>query len=293
MKYKYLNEVLLDWGNSEENIQDNTIIKSNDIKRQIEQCFIYRVEDEPSRIHIFNVYGQMWEVFEKYKDKVYINGNHIELNNKGETIKYYKPGEYRVYIEDIDQVEDTGYMFYDCPQLIKAYIPNTVTSIGEWVFSCCSGLTSVIIPNSVTFIGNSAFRGSGLTSVTIPNSVTSIDRSAFSGCSGLTGELIIPNSVTSIGDFAFWDCIGLTSLTIGNSVTSIGAKAFRDCSGLTSIIIPKSVTSISNEAFYGCRSIETVYVEDINKFKQIDFGNEYANPTYYGAKLIELQNYEI
>ena len=35
MKYKYLNEVLLNWGNSEENIQDNNIIKSDDIKWQM------------------------------------------------------------------------------------------------------------------------------------------------------------------------------------------------------------------------------------------------------------------
>ena len=36
MKYKYLNEVLLDWGNSED-IQDNSIISSDDIKFTIEK----------------------------------------------------------------------------------------------------------------------------------------------------------------------------------------------------------------------------------------------------------------
>ena len=36
-------------------------------------------------------------------------------------------------------------------------IPNSVTSIGNYVFSGCASLTSITIPNSVTSIGNSAF----------------------------------------------------------------------------------------------------------------------------------------
>ena len=117
-------------------------------------------------------------------------------------------------------------------------IPNSVTSIGNSVFSGCSGLTSVTIPNSVTSIGNSVFSGcSGLTSVTIPNSVTSIGNSVFSGCSGLT-SVTIPNSVTSIGNYAFRNCSGLTSVTIPSSVTSIDASAFSGCSGFSSIKVP-------------------------------------------------------
>ena len=45
MKYKYLNKILLDW-NHEEDLQDNNIIKSSDIKSQIDKCFIYKIEKE-------------------------------------------------------------------------------------------------------------------------------------------------------------------------------------------------------------------------------------------------------
>ena len=168
-------------------------------------------------------------------------------------------------------------------------IPNSVTSIGNSVFSGCSGLTSVTIPNSVTSIGNSAFSGcSGLTSVTIPNSVTSIENSAFSGCSGLT-SVTIPNSVTSIGDGAFSGCSNLTSVTIPNSVTSIGGNAFSSCSKLktvtlgsnaivsktyssnsniknifgtqvTNYIIGSGVTSIGSYAFNGCSNLTSVTI---------------------------------
>ncbi len=172
-------------------------------------------------------------------------------------------------------------------------IPNSVTSIGQYVFYGCSGLTSIEIPNSVTSIGQYAFTGcSGLTSVEIPNSVTSIGQKAFQGCSGLT-SVEIGNSVTSIGQHAFGGCTGLTSITveeentvfdsrnncnaiietatnilvlgckntvIPNSVTSIGQYAFSGCSGLTSIEIPNSVTSIGQYAFSGCSGLTSVEI---------------------------------
>ena len=59
-------------------------------------------------------------------------------------------------------------------------IPDSVTSIGDCVFSGCMGLTSVTIPDSVTSIGSWAFNDcTGLTSVTIPDSVTNIGEKAF------------------------------------------------------------------------------------------------------------------
>ena len=119
-------------------------------------------------------------------------------------------------------------------------------------------VTNLIIPNSVTSIGRYVFSGcSGLTSVEIPNSVTSIGDGAFYKCSGLT-SITIPNSVTSIGSYAFYGCSGLTSITISNGVTIIYEYAFRYCSGLTSIEIPNSVAYIGGYAFSGCNSLEEV-----------------------------------
>ena len=152
------------------------------------------------------------------------------------------------------------YVFYGCSGLTSIEIPNSVTSIGQYAFSGCSGLTSVEIGNSVTSIGNYAFQGcSGLTSAEIGNSVTSIGQCAFSGCSGLT-SVGIPNSVTSIGNYAFRDCTGLTSVEIPNSVTSIGQYVFYGCSGLTSIEIPNSVTFIGQHAFQGCTGLTSVEI---------------------------------
>ena len=188
-----------------------------------------------------------------------------------------------------------GGAFYNCSGLTSIYIPNSVTSIGEYAFYNCTGLTNIDIPNSVISIGKGAFYNcTGLTNIDIPNSVISIGNYAFSGCRGLT-SVTIPNSVTSIGDRAFDGCNGLTSIvvesgnpnydsrencnaiietgsntlimgfiitTIPNSVTSIGEYAFSGCYGLTNIDIPNSVTEIASGAFYYCSDLTSVIIPD-------------------------------
>ena len=80
------------------------------------------------------------------------------------------------------------HLYVDGEEITKVFIPDSVTSIGDYAFSDCSGLTSVSIPNSVTSIGEEAFYGcSALTSVTIPNSVTYIGN-AFGECEQLYCE---------------------------------------------------------------------------------------------------------
>ena len=175
-------------------------------------------------------------------------------------------------------------------------IGNSVTSIGDNVFSACElekiqvvsgnqlydsrgecnaiietqtnslivGCKSTKIPSSVTSIGDNAFSYcSGLASVSIPNSVTSIGKRAFSDCSGLT-SVSIPNSVTSIGFAAFFGCNGLTSVAIGNSLTSIGERAFKDCKNLTSVIFnAEKCTQMGSQilpVFSGCNSLKTLTI---------------------------------
>ena len=170
------------------------------------------------------------------------------------------------------------HLYINGQEVTDLVIPNSVTSIGNYVFGNCTGLKSIYIPESITSIGNSTFYNcSGLTSITIPNSVTSIGSNAFSGCSGLTSvtlntndivsktytsssnintifgsqvkEYIIGDDITSIGDYAFYGCSGLSSATIGNNVTKIGNYAFNNCPSLTSITIPDGVTTIRSSSF--------------------------------------------
>ncbi len=160
-----------------------------------------------------------------------------------------------------DSVTSIGnYVFKGCTELTSVSIPNSVASMGYGVFYDCTGLTNIEIPNSITSIGDYAFEGcTGLTNVSIPNSVNSIGWSAFNGCTALT-SIEIPDSVTSINNLTFYGCTALTKIEIPNSVTSIGWKVFYGCTGLTSISIGNSVTSMGDSAFEGCIGLKSVSI---------------------------------
>ena len=157
-------------------------------------------------------------------------------------------------------LNNAHHLYLNDQEIVNLIIPNSVTSIGERVFSGCSSLTSIEIPNSVISIGAGAFfECRGLKSIEIPNSVTSIGAGAFFECRGLK-SIEIPNSVTSIGNNAFWGCNSLTNIEIPNSVISIGAGTFFECRGLKSIEIPNSVTSIRQFAFFNCTSLTSIEI---------------------------------
>lgn len=171
-------------------------------------------------------------------------------------------------------------------------IPNSVTSIGDKVFSLCTGLKTLTVePSTKTLdfgaealysvpietlnIGrnwryskNEAI-STQIKFVNIGDQVTTIPNNAFSNNTNLK-EVEIPNSVTSIGSSAFSSCSGLTSVIIPNSVTNIGAWAFSDCSGLTSIEIPNSITNIECEVFKGCTNLSSAKIP--NSVKSIGEG---------------------
>ena len=173
-------------------------------------------------------------------------------------------------------------------------MPNSVISIGNWVFNYCKALEAIEIPDSVTSIGSYAFSFCwGITSVEIPTSVKYIGFDVLYGCvskrvnylgtidqwveieqcgsemffrcnDGLyIKDVLITEAnitkATKINTEAFYDCASLTSVTIGSSVTSIGPYAFA-CSSLEVIVIPNSVTSIGIGAFLGCSNL-TIYCE--------------------------------
>jgi len=169
------------------------------------------------------------------------------------------------------------YLYLNGELITKLVIPNDVTTIPTYAFSC-KNITSITVSDSVTSIEKYAFYDcSNLESITLPfvgasqgetsnthfgyifgasidswmdsfipkslkkviltDECVIINGGAFSNCENLE-NIIISDSVTSIGEYAFFNCSNLKSVTIGNGVTSIGEYAFYYCESLESITLP-------------------------------------------------------
>ena len=84
-------------------------------------------------------------------------------------------------------------------------------------------ITDLVIPDSVTSIRNYVlYNCSGLTSITIPNSVTSIGSSAFNGCSGLTEVYCYAENVPTTSTDAF-DIANVSNATLYLPAASVAA----------------------------------------------------------------------
>lgn len=146
--------------------------------------------------------------------------------------------------------------FYDCKNAVDIEIPDTVRSIGKYVFDC--SFTSITIPASVTSIDQYAFvysRGL-LTGIWVDegNQYYSSDANGvlfdkeqtqlLRAPDQLTGEYTVPETVLTIEDWAFYNCEKLTALTISDSVVQVDSAALRGCSGLQTLSIGDGVVNL-------------------------------------------------
>ena len=177
-------------------------------------------------------------------------------------------------------------------------MPSTVTAIGESAFAERNRLTEIVIGAYVESIGAHAFEGcTNLTSVTFLGSAvanaTTIGNYAFYNCVNLAtvtfeencavesfgeysfaycedlGEILIPTTTKSIGAYAFQSCVSLGSLTFegGEEELAIGDYAFSECASLTEVNLMAAVADFNfYRVFNGCNYIESVNVDDANKY---------------------------
>ncbi len=172
-----------------------------------------------------------------YKNESNWENSGLYIDNYLVSTGYYRIiGEYTIK-EGTILISDGG--FYNCDEMTKVNIPNSVKYIGTDVFYFCDALTSIEVaddnPNYSSKDGVLFSKdrtqliqypiGSTKADYEIPNNVTDIGRHAFAGCEHL--EIMnIPDNVTSIGYGAFKLTSNLEDITISDSVTSIGNSAF-------------------------------------------------------------------
>lgn len=157
-------------------------------------------------------------------------------------------------------------------------------SLGKDIFRNNTNIHSVILPDDLTGIGEGAFYGcTNLQSIDIPEGISIINQYTFCNCDSLV-EVNIPDNVTTIDRGAFDSCSQLLYVNIGENsqLTIIGAYAFAS-TGIANIHIPATVESIGEEAFIYCHNLNTVYIDSIRSWFNIEFESIDSSPVAASA----------
>lgn len=206
---------------------------------------------------------------------------------------FYVLPEEAVIGEDTYPVTAIGNGAFAGNRLITAYLPDTVTTIGDNAFDGCVNLTSVtqlgssdetMFPASVTSIGNYAFEGCGKLNVTFgaAKALTTIGDNAFYGCTSLQRvEFAQGSALSYIGKEAFMKSgVSVVDLA-GTKVTEIGYSAFEGCMSLAKLTLPETLSIININAFYGCTNLSNVSVS--GNANNITFIGSHA---FYNCKFV-------
>lgn len=181
-------------------------------------------------------------------------------------------------------------------------IPNTITSIGKYVFSGSTVLQSVQLPSNLVEIPEGTFSGSSkITAITIPSTVKTIRNEAFNACpaaitlpqglewlggintfgsrvnKNLAPKVTIPANanykiIDGIMKGTFKNNPNINAFTFPANVTEIGEDTFSGCSSIDgNFEVPEGIEIIGNNAFYSCSKV-TSFKLPVNSLKEIGEG---------------------
>ena len=121
-------------------------------------------------------------------------------------------------------------MFYDCDELQKVYLENTVT-IDNYAFCNPNGGLSKIdtlnLPEGLTSIGTYAFTRSSLEELVLPSTLTTIGASAFIGSKTLT-RLVVLGPI--LGESMFDGCSAVNELVLTEKFVTLSKNALANVS---------------------------------------------------------------
>lgn len=140
--------------------------------------------------------------------------------------------------------------------VVTAYIPDSIETIGQNSFNNCSSLANVIISESSQLkeLGNNAFSGcSSLESFYFPAGLVTLGNTVFNNC-GAIKEFVIaegnPAYESNNGHLYLSSSMalvrGANNAIIPSGTLSIEDAAFRRCIGISELSIPLTVTKIGN-----------------------------------------------
>ncbi len=235
------------------------------------------------------------------------------VTHEGTTYRVIMINEYAFYecrnltkVTIPESITDIGpNSFQNCTSLEEATFPSTVSTIWDYTFDGCTSLKEAIISNSVTLVRGYAFRGcTSLEEVTFPGSVNiSIYRGFFEGCTGLK-KVTLGDGLTSTCYYMFQDCTSLEEVVFPTTDIEIAMYTFYGCTNLKEITLPNSVTSLGSYAFWNCTNLKScVYSNamtdtgscafyECTNFDDVTFSRnitEISNATFYRCNLEKME----
>ena len=170
----------------------------------------------------------------------------------------------------------------------KTYKGKSVTIIGEKAFYDCSNIRKIVLPDTLKEVGSEAFGYcSNLADIDMPTCVRIMDN-AFIGCSALE-EIVLPHGMVYLGKNLFTDCYKLKKVVVNSG--TILAETFAGCLA-KEIEVKNNVESIKPYAFSACKNLETLILPRVAEkysFDEYYFGIKTIPYTYFGSGRADLQ----
>ncbi|MBQ4619699.1 MAG: leucine-rich repeat protein [Clostridia bacterium] len=140
------------------------------------------------------------------------------------TYAFYMCGELETVILPDSLTAIPDYAFANCKNLKEIRFPSSLVSIGKYAF-VETAFTDICLPDSVRTLGEYVFKNNrALLNITLPDGITEIPKGAFYDCIALT-EVHVPINVTAIGNEAFYTCDNLKFVWLSDNIISLGSNA--------------------------------------------------------------------
>jgi hypothetical protein len=122
-------------------------------------------------------------------------------------------------LEDLFAVTQGRYVFYDLSGCVGNKIATVDSYAVQRIRQYKDRVTGLILPETVTTLENFLFSGStSLAYIALPSGLTAIGENVFYDCSSLA-SIDIPANVTKMGKNVFYGCTSLKSITLRNSTS--------------------------------------------------------------------------
>ena len=169
-----------------------------------------------------SIFGYSKDLSKNTISQRYSRGYWSSSNSNGSfpfTAKFNIPDSLRE-VSVTDAINIPYGAFYNCSNLIKINISNTIMHVGEYAFYNCNSLeynkqgTRLYLGNSVNpYLILVKECDKNILSVNIDSDTKVIYDSAFSDCLNLE-EIFIPNNITSIGNGVFKNCNNVSKVSL-------------------------------------------------------------------------------